>query len=271
MPTLSTDFESYAIRDFRDGDEAELLQIFERAYANLGGYTHRTLEYWRWCLLQRPDVEKSGIIISVEKSNGVIVGYAVAGKSGNLWELAYDPLKDGKEIVALVLRKAEDYLQSVGASSINLAAPQMDRVVSEVCRDFGYAITPSPQMFCAVLNYSTLFASLSNNVSTNLKTRFSDTFLIKIEQAPLWIDHEIFVEVNRNNVRVSCEPCKPTVSLKIDNVSLSSILFGNISPLSAFLRLKLKVKPVSKVLTALSFLSQLQVKDKWSFPLSEYG
>jgi hypothetical protein len=268
---LSTDFDSYAIRDFQEGDEAALLQIFEKAYSNLGGYTHKTPEYWRWCFLQRPDVEKSGIIISVEKSTGVIVGYAVAGKSGNLWELAYDHQKDGKKIVALLLRKAEDYLQGAGASSVNLAAPQMDRVVSKVCRDFGYATTPSPQMFCAVLNYSNLLTSLSNNVLTNLKTKFNDTFLIEIEQAPIWIDHEIFLEVNRNNVRVSCEPCTPTVKLKIDNISFSSILFGNSSPLSAFLKLKLKVKPVSKVLTALSFLSQLQVKDKWSFSLSEYG
>jgi hypothetical protein len=221
--------------------------------------------------LQRPGVEKKGIIISVEKSTGVMVGYAVVGKSGNLWEFAYDPQKEGKEIVTLLLRKVEDYLQSVGSSSVNFAAPQRDRVVSEVCRDFGYAITPSPQMFCAVLNYSNLLSSLSSNVLINLRTKFSDTFLIEIEQAPAWIDPKVFLEVNRNNVRIACEPCTPTVTLKIDNVSLSSILFGNMSPLSALLRMKFRVKPVSKVLTALNFLSQLQVKEKWSFPLSEYG
>jgi len=41
----------YRVRGFEDGDEVEIVRLFDRVYAGYGGFTLKTPEYWRWCCL----------------------------------------------------------------------------------------------------------------------------------------------------------------------------------------------------------------------------
>jgi hypothetical protein len=259
------------VQEFKDGDEQALIDLFNKTYAKFGGYTDKTPEYWRWCLLNRSDVERPGIIVAVTKDKKTIVGYVVAGKSGNLWELAYDPLNDERGVVTFLLEKAEEYLLSIGANSVNLAAPQTDKTVRHICRTFGYADVPSPHMFFAVLNYESLLKLLAKNLSTELKTTFKETIHITIEKAPSWIEHDLFIEINKDGIHKVSNHCSPEFNIKTDYFTLSSMLFGNTTPLNALLRLKLKVTPAKKTVVAVKILSQLKLKTEWAFPLSEFG
>ena len=130
-----------------DGDEIEIIGLLEKAYGNYGGYTIKIPEEWRWCCLQRPDVDKNGILVAFSKHSEEIVGYVVAGKSGYLWELSYDPQFDGEEVVSLLLDEATLYVEAAGASSVNFTAPQKDAVIRRVTEKLGFVVSEPPQMF----------------------------------------------------------------------------------------------------------------------------
>ena len=51
------------------------------------------------------------MIITKDKE---IVGYAVVGKTGDVWELSYNPQLDSKIIVEKLISFALDYAVSVG-------------------------------------------------------------------------------------------------------------------------------------------------------------
>lgn len=99
----------YKVRNFEDGDEIEFVRLFERVYADYGGFVLKTPEYWRWCCLERPDVKRDGIFVVVGEDEKV-VGYVVVRRSGNNWELCYDRGFDGEKIVSLLLDEATRYL-----------------------------------------------------------------------------------------------------------------------------------------------------------------
>jgi putative sterol carrier protein len=254
-----------------DGDEAALVKLFEKAYINFGGYSKKTPGCWRWSCLQRPDMEKNGIIVALDDNRKEIVGYVVAGKSGYVWELSYDPEYDGEEVVSLLLDKATAYIEAAGASSVNFNAPQEDAVIKRVCQKRGFAASDPPKMFLSVLSLQGLLSSLAYNKVNELTKKYNEIILIKISDAPFWLNAAIDVRINQSGIKVERGSQAYTVLLKTDYTTFSSILFGNMSPLIAFVHAKLKVKPLSKIFTVLKLLSNLQVKDEWYYPLSDYG
>jgi putative sterol carrier protein len=254
-----------------DGDEVGILQLFEKAYRHYGGYTLKTPESWRWCCLQRPDVEKEGVLLVFDESSQETVGYAVAGKSGNLWELSYDPDGDGEEIVSLLLGYATAYLKGKGVSSVSFAVPQKDLTVKRVCKEHGFVSSTPPRMFLSILNINRLVSLIAENKASELKAKFDEAVLIKIKDAPFWVDGTVFIRVNPKEVVVEDKPQASTMQVETDYVTFSSLLFGDISPFGAFTRKKLTVKPLSKISKTLKLLSYLQIGAEWSFQLSDFG
>jgi putative sterol carrier protein len=263
--------QKYSVRTFLDGDEAALVKLFEKAYMNYGGYSKKTPECWRWNCLQRPDMERTGVIVALDNNTKEIVGYVVAGKSGYVWELSYDPECDGVEVVSLLLDKATAYIEAAGASSVNFNAPQKDAVIKRVCQKRGFVASEPPKMFLSVLSIQNLVLSLAYDKVSELAKKYDETVLIKIDDAPFWLDATIYVHINQLGVNVENEAQAHTAQLQTDYTTFSSILFGNMSPFSAFAHAKLRIKPLSKILTILKLLSNLQVKAEWFYPLSDYG
>ena len=116
-----------------------------------------------------------------------------------------------------------------------------------------------------------LLSLLADNKADELKTKYAETLLIKIKDAPFWVDDTIFMQINQAGVTVGDEAQAHTMRLQTGYATLSSILFGNTSPFNAFIRGKLKIKPVTKTLTMLKMLSSMQIKSEWFYPLSDYG
>jgi hypothetical protein len=260
----------YRVRLFEDGDEMEIVRLFNSMYDGYGGFTLRTAEYWRWCCLKRPDVETRGVFVVVDEDEKV-VGYAVVGSSGNIWELCYDPKRGGEEIVSLLLSEATRYLEEVGAVSITFNAPREDRVFCNVGRVHGFAVLPPRKMFLSVLNLGELISEIVKNRKEELTGKFDEAVLVKLKDAPFWINNRVFIQISRDGVKVEHEPLPSTIIVETDVISLSSLLFGILSPIQSLIRLKLKVKPFWKIPTLLRLLSSLQVKAPWFFPLSDYG
>jgi len=246
------------------------VNLFEKAYKNYGGYTLKTPEYWRWCCLQRPDVDNESVFLVSTQNNKKLVGYAVVGKSGTIWEISYDPESDGKKIVTLLLEQATAYLEKMGASSINFTAPQNELVMKLLCKQLGFTAGLPPKMFLSVLSLENLFSILANNKPKELAA-FNELVLIRVPAAPQWINNSVVLKLVPESITVENECREPTIQLQVDYFTLVSLLFGDISPLNALLHSKLKVKPLRKIFTTIKILTYLQIKSQWSFPMSEYG
>jgi len=261
----------FRVRSFEDGDEIEFLRLFDRMYVDYGGFTLKTPEYWRWCCLKRPDVEREGLFVVVDKKDENVVGYAVVGRSGNIWELCYDLGRDGEEIVSLLLGKVTRYLERVGTTSISFNAPREDHVMNHVCKELGFAVLPPRKMFLSVLNFRELVSLLVKSKKEDLLMRFDEVVLVKLKDAPFWVNDTVFIQISRDGVQVGDGAQSPTIRMETDVITFSSLLFGILSPFQSLIRLKLRVKPFWKTPTLLMLISSLRMKTTWFFPLSDYG
>jgi hypothetical protein len=261
----------FYIRGYRDGDEVEIVQLFNKAYADYGGYVRKTPEYWRWCCLQRPDVEKKGVFVATDQVTGEIRGYVVAGKSGALWELVCCPGENKEEIVTKLLDVATDYLERAGASSVNFTAPKTDLTIRKASKNRGFIESKPPKMFLSILNFQQIVSSIAKQNEDELKRRFAEILLIKIKDAPFWVSDTIYVQISRNEVKVEEKSLGSTIQLQTDYLTLCSLLFGTLSPFRALIRSRLEITPFLKTVNLLRMLSALQIKAQWSCQLSDYG
>lgn len=260
----------YYIRTFRDGDEEEIIRLFEECYSKYAGYVARTPRYWRWCCLDRPDVERGSVFVAVRRADEKIAGYAVVGKSGNIWELGYDHQGKKNEIVQLLLDAATSYLMDVGASSVNLQVPAEDDVVGTTCANLGFAENKSPDVFVSVLDFQKQLLLLASIQAEQLK-HVNEKVRITLKDAPPWMSNKFGIKIKNGTVEALNGNQKSTISIKTDVSTLSSLLFGVSTPFSTWVRRKVVVKPFWKIWSFFRLFSVLCIKESWFIPLSDYG
>jgi len=260
----------YTLRNFADGDEEEIVKLFNEVYGGFGGYVPRTVEYWRWCCLKRPDVRKDGIFLVFDKETGDLEGYAVVGLSGNVWELCSKPNRE--DVALTLLERATSYLEEMGVSSVNLNVPEGDEALNEACRKMGFARVDVHKMFVGVLSFKRLISMLLEDRMEVLSKRFKEKICIRVEDAPFWIEKSISISVNDRGVKVFEGPMdSPTFSVRTDMKTLLSILVGVLSLRRAFLSFRIRVKPFWKIPAAKLFLSSIRIKSPWYWPLGDFG
>jgi hypothetical protein len=220
--------------------------------------------------LQRPDVEREGLLAATDQHNK-IVGYAVISRSGSIWELCYDLDKEGEEIVSLLLNESLHYLEKVGATSASLNAPAEDNAVEHVCRKLGFSIITPPKMFLSVYDFGAFLSVLVERRKHELTTRFDETLLVKLRNAPSWIDDTFSIRIDRNGVQICNEIQSPTIVLTTDVVTLSSLLLNVEGPVRSLIQSKLRIRPFRKVPTLLRILRSLRIEANWFYPLSDFG
>ena len=260
--------EEYSVRTYEEGDEVELTGLFNEVYKSYAGFVPRTLEYWRWSCLDRPDVEKEGIVIVAYREK--IVAYAVVGKTGNIWELCFDHAHKEKALASLILENAVEYLIRVGADSVTLNLPSEDTAVREACEKLGFSEVPPDAMFLSVLDFEQLLRLLSCAKKEKLMD-FDEDFLIKFKDAPFWISPCVAIKIQNGRTKIEDGNTPHKVLIETDTTTLTSILFGTAKPLWALLRLRLRISPLRKFRSVLKWLSLLRLDDPWFFPKSDSG
>ena len=259
----------YVARTYKEGDETELVQLFNRVYEDFAGFVPRTPEYWRWCCLSRPDVEAEGIVIVNDGRK--IIGYGVVGKTGNIWELCYDPAYDGEEIVSTILEWAVKYVESAGGDSITLNAPANDQLLRDVCLRFGFAETYPPFMFLSVLDFPQFIYEILNLKKEKL-SEYDEELLIKVRNSLSWYGGNITVKIRNGDVSVEEGINNESgVVVEADVPTIVSCILGTKGLLKTFLGSKLKVRPYWKYLKVLKFFSLIRIRDPWFSPGSDFG
>lgn len=257
----------YMVRAFREGDEAGIVGLFNEVYGGYGGFVPRTVEYWRWCCLQRPDVRVDGVFVASD--GGRLCGYAVVGVSGSVWEFCVAD-GDGK-VAEVLLGEVVRYLEGLGASSVNVNVPR-DACVVESLRKAGFGEVPAERMFVSTLNVAGLISALAVPQRVKLEGGFEGVFGFRLRDAPFGVGSEFSVKIRGGDVEVvESFSAEASVVVELGFMDLLSVLFNGASAGHLFLSGKVRVKPFWKFGTVLRFLSAVRLKGSWYFPLADFG
>ena len=104
---------------------------------------------------------------------------------------------DGEKVVPLLLDNATTHIEAAGASSVNFTAPQKDAIIKRVCKKRGFVVSEPPKMFLSILNLQGIVSSLADDKANELTTKYDEILLIKINDAPFWVDDTIFMQINQ--------------------------------------------------------------------------
>lgn len=261
----------YTLRAFKEDDESKIISLFNKEYGKYGGFPTKTVEYWRWSYLQRPDVEPEGILIAQDEK-AEVVGYTVIGKSGNIWEFCYDSEKDGEEIISLLLNSAISYLNKVNAPSISLNAPINDGLLNEQCRKLGFSTYPSPLACLSISDYQKLLTLIMTG--KHLENQINEKITIKLRNDQSSTQNPLFLTIKDGKVQVLSkinDDMDNGIFLETDKLTFSCLIFGILSPSKSFMLSKLKIRPFWKFYSVLRFLSSIQLKPEWYLQLGDYG
>lgn len=254
------------VRTFREGDEPAIVQLFNKTYSKYGGFVPRTVEYWRWCCLERPDIEKDGVFLAFDGEK--LCGYLVAGSSGNIWESCF--ADDSERHAEALLSEAVNYFEKIGVSSVNINVPN-DVSYAQSLRKAGFVEVPPTEMFVTTLNPTALVKAFVTPRKESFAERFDDEFAIRLHDVPYGVGKEFFVKIRDATVEVAeVIPVKPSVNIELRFSVFLSVLFGESSASQLFLSGKIKVRPLWKLFTALALLSAMRLEGKWFFPLSDF-
>jgi hypothetical protein len=242
--------------------------LFNSEYANLAGFVPRTVEYWRWCCLKRPDIEEKGILIA-EKGNKT-VGYIVVGKSGNIWELCYDSSQNAKKIISRLLTWAVDYSRKVGSDSIVLNAYVKDKLVREVCTDMDFAESPPDPMFLSVLDLPQLMHEVLQAKGQDLD--MNEVFWFSLKNCPSWCASSFGVKIEKNQVTILKEPTSVSrITIETEMSTLAAIIFGTENISKDMVASKMHFYPFWKILAVRKLFRLLQNKTPWFIPRADLG
>lgn len=260
----------YLIRTYVDGDEDNIVSLFNESYQDYAGFVPRTPEYWKWCILSRPNLSTDGIVIVSNTDR--IVGYAAVDKLGNILEFCYDPHNNGKKIVSILVSWCIDYVKHQGGNSVSLNAPVQDSIIRQVCKEMQFTQEPFPSLYLKVHDLAKLLEKVTDQ-KKKLEGNFEETVLFNLRKNPSWSPDHVILRIQKDAMIVQMdESAKPTITLESDLSTISRCLFGSTRMLwRAVLNGQLRIRPRRKILRAARILSQLKLNNPWYIPGADFG
>jgi len=265
---LAGSLDDYTVRTYRPGDETALVRLFNDENAAVVGFVPRTIEYWRWCCLERPDVDEEGIMI-VERADQ-IVGYSVIGKSGNVWELCHDSRYDAEIIISNLLDRTLDYSGSVGSNSVVLNVSTEDSSLRRVCQELGFAESPPEPTFISILDLPRLVQVILQ--SQNFRSEMNGVFWFCLRDCPPWCTASFGVKLENKRVTIlSGAPPISRIEIETEMSTLVALMFGTKSVLMAMASSKVHFHPFLRIARVQRLLSLLQIRAPWFVPRADMG
>ena len=258
----------YTLRTYLPGDETALVFLFNNEHATSAGFVPRTVEYWRWCCLKRPDVDEKGIMI-MERAEK-IVGYSVVGRSGNVWELCADSHYDTKMIVSELLTRTLDYARSVGSNSVVLNVSTKDTLHRRVCRELDFAESPPEPVFLSVLDLPQLVREILQ--SKNLPSDINGVFWFCLKNCPPWCVPSFGLKLEEKKVTVLSEPSPVSrITIETEMSTLVGLIFGTESVFRAVISSRVHFYPFWRISKVQKLLGLLQTRTPWFVPRADMG
>ena len=254
-------------RNFQKGDELSLVNLFNKQFSSLAGFVPRTVEYWTWSCLKRPDVDEKGILVI--KINEETLGYIVVGKSGNVWDICYDHQHDGKTIVSQLLNWALDFSKSIGCDSLAINAYSQDNLIKEVCKELDFGQSMPEPMFLSVLDLPELICKILEAKQLHLNDE--SVFWINLQNCPSWCMNSFGIKLGKNSEQFSKDSVESKITIDVEMETFLDLLFANSSVAKSIITSKVRFNPFWKILAVENFLRDLQFRAPWFIPRADLG
>jgi ribosomal protein S18 acetylase RimI-like enzyme/putative sterol carrier protein len=262
--------QKYAVRNYRNDDEERIVRLFNETYRQYAGFVPRTREYWIWNCLKRPDVSPQGILIVEDNSSGALVGYAVVGKLGSIWELCVGANCNKQKVFSIIIESVKKYITKVEADHISLNVPAEDFLARRMLKAMGFVESLPQQLSVHVLNFQALTEAIARSAEDKLK-KYKENILFTVESSTFSKKHRFEVEINSGKINMTPIHKPHSILIKTDAETLTSVLLGTLGPAKALITGKLRIRPLQKLLRALHILSLIQSHDSWFYPKADVG
>jgi len=261
------------VRNYREGDEELIVKLWGNAYSSYAGYVPRTIEYWRWCILERLGVSKDDIFI-IDKEDK-LVAYCVLGPKGKVLELAIDPnlmIKERKKIAELLIHAVEKRAIDRGEESIQIELPFTDKVTSKVLKKLDYRDTPGQMVHGVVINIGSMIEKILNSRKEEVAANWSPAFLLVLnkEHFRFASPDQLLIKFNPE-ISVESDPAFVSYDIKItfDLTTLTKLIFRQISVDDALKKKCLSISPFAEKNNCCILFKLLALSRPWYIPLAD--
>jgi len=268
---MKLSFKTYA-----QGDERELTELWNRAYARYGGFFAKTEERWRWSILQCGAVTPGSIIIATLA--GRVSAYGALAATGAIIEFAVDTMlksQQRREICIALIEKLEDRARELQCASLSFVSPQSDAIVDLALRKMGYVAEHGDYFMLGILNPTMLVNSLLSHPDHRLPTTWNRRILIDTPPGgyPVALQSKILIEVERGYASVTDASGKSPESIawhfKIDFVTLTNLIFRLTDFRRAVAEHRMELDARCTAAEAEIFFTALRIRADWYTPSSD--
>jgi hypothetical protein len=263
-------------REYRPGDEAQLIALWNRLHASYGGFITRTAEQWCWSILQRPEVRESDILIVEWRAQ--IVGYAVLSQRGRVLEFVVDNAPHWwrrRRILLDLLQILEERARERGYDLLEFAtAGRGDRFIDKALRNAGYSVEQGAYFSLGVLNTGELIRRLLANHAHRLPTEWRRNFLLEVSAGGYRTvrQPQVRIGVDQRTFSVCDAPAPHDSSdcqVRTDLETLTELIFGvtGFGQATAAGRVVVRDSASSKDVEML--FSALTIRAPWYTPLAD--
>ena len=262
-------WEHWSIRTFRPGDASQCLQLWNLSYGEYAGLVKRTLDDWKWAIVDRPQFEDEDFVV-LEGRNG-IAAYGVLLSDGSILELAVDPqLSRRKRRVAFstLLDALEQRARDRGMNFINCSLPTTDRLLDSILQGKGYVMEPADTLSLGIVNPKELLSLLLEHHRARLPGDWFRTFMLKLTpgdypylaQSQLWVSTGQVITVDDQS---PCPQRDPQIVICCDLCLLTELIFRRTTFDESIRTARLHVEPSHRVADAARLFNALAIDAPW--------
>jgi len=265
---------SLKIKTYKEGDEAELVDLFNERFKHFIGHLPKTVNFWRWCYLERPDVSPEGIFIA-ERANR-FVGYAVVGipKGGMHLARLYDYcFLEGDKAAALgLMRHCISFAMKNKALGIIFIPCKQDEIALELSRRLGFISRPNKyHVLTYPINdfkfYEKIFDVLNSQTEKlpscrNTLEDLNSNLVIRLK--PFKKTHYSYrsftVQIRSGKFNLRSEETETFDAIvECDTTTFVRLLFGTIRLTKALIMRRIRISPLRKLPLVFKIFSRLSV------------
>lgn len=262
------------LRTYGPGDEAILPALWEAVHGSYAGTVPRDPAYWRWCILGRPGVDPSRILVT--EVAGTVRGYAVLDHDGSVLELAVDrdlsrPIR--RRLVDRLVAALEDRARRDGAQLLRFRVPRPDREVNAVLRRRGYLPSAVRSLQWVIVDLMGLCRAVLTHHRERLTKAGPVHVILDVDSGGYH-----FAPVRRLAVRagdtieVGPDPGEESVdaTFHTDLPTIVDVVFGRETIDRAIRAGRIRVDPSDRRALAIRFFQALRIERPWFTPLADH-
>lgn len=262
------------LRPFRSGDETTLVDLFNQAFRDYGGFVPRTPEHWRWSILQRPGVEPEDVRILEREADGTVVAYGVVDRDGKVLEFAVEPTlarRHRRRLARRLLDVLEARARERGADYVRLKVPVGEAAMRAALRGGGYR---EEEIGALQLVFVDLAGFLRRLLAHRAEEAEPDPPAFRFELEPgsyRFAPHRRLLVRAGRPPEVSVDPGAVEVDgvLSCEMLTLCDVIFGRLATDDALESGAIQVRPTDRRGDAEALLRRLVIRAPWYSPIAD--